>query len=69
MKDKSIAYAIYMALGLAVIGIFILVVLPMIRDMISDADDTRPAIPTSAPVLNDGTETNLVYSLPSNSIV
>lgn len=47
MKDKTMAYGIYFGLGFLAIAIFITIVLPVIRDVINDADDTRPTIPTS----------------------
>lgn len=47
MKNQTVGIGMYIAIGLAVIGIAILILFPIIRDVLTDADETRPTIPTT----------------------
>ena len=47
MKNQTVGYGMYIAIGLAVIGIAITILFPIIRDILNEADDTKPTIPSS----------------------
>lgn len=47
MKNQTVGYGMYIAIGLAVIGIAITILFPIIRDILNEADDTKPTIPRS----------------------
>lgn len=47
MKNQTVGIAMYIAIGLAVIGIAIIILFPIIQDILRDADSTKPTIPTT----------------------
>jgi hypothetical protein len=48
MKGQTTGYGMYIAIGLGVIAIAIIILFPIIRGILNDADNTRPTIPTSS---------------------
>lgn len=47
MKNQTVGIGMYIAIGLAVIGIAIVILFPIIQDVLRDADRTKPTIPTT----------------------
>lgn len=47
LKNQTVGHGMYIAIGLAVIGIAIVILFPIIRAILNEADDTKPSIPRS----------------------
>ncbi|WP_310550907.1 hypothetical protein [Paenibacillus glufosinatiresistens] len=45
MKKDAISTGLFIAIGFLCVAIVIAVLIPVVRDVINDADDNRPAIP------------------------
>lgn len=56
MKKDAISTGLFIAIGFLCVAIVIAILIPVVRDVINDADDNRPVIPSvseaqsSAPV-------------------
>lgn len=48
MKKDSISAGLFIAIGFLCVAIVIAVLIPVVRDVINDADDNRPAIPAAS---------------------
>lgn len=47
MKKDAISTGLFIAIGFLCVAIVIAVLIPVVRDVIDDADDNRPAIPAA----------------------
>lgn len=70
MKDKTIAYALFIAMGIVVIAIAALILIPKIRTMLNDADAQKPTFPISITGAIDNGKSNsemtiVHYELPT----
>lgn len=45
MKKDSISTGLFIAIGFLCVAIVIAILVPVVRDVIGDADDNRPTIP------------------------
>ncbi len=48
MKKDAISTGLFIALGFLCVAIVIAILIPVVRDVIGDADDNRPAIPAAS---------------------
>lgn len=47
MKKDAISTGLFIAIGFLCVAIVIAILLPVVRDVINDADDNRPTIPAA----------------------
>lgn len=45
MKKEAISTGLFIAIGFLCVAIVIAILIPVVRDVINDADDNRPIIP------------------------
>lgn len=60
MKKDAISTGLFIAIGFLCVAIVIAVLIPVVRDVIDDADDNRPPIP--------GVTTQGQFELPYNLV-
>lgn len=48
MKDKTVGYGLYIAMGMAIVGIAALILYPIIRGILNDSDKHKPTFQTTA---------------------
>ncbi|AIQ11761.1 hypothetical protein [Paenibacillus durus] len=46
MKKDAISAGLFIAIGFLCVAIVIAVLIPLVRDVIDDADDNRPTVPS-----------------------
>lgn len=66
MKDKTLAYGLFIALGLVVVAIAGSILIPKIKTVTNDADKTKPAMPSPPAItasLDVAQEAIVTYSL------
>lgn len=62
MKKDSISTGLFIAIGFLCVAIVIAVLVPVVRDVIDDADDNRPTIPAVSVISHNPDLRNIVYS-------
>jgi hypothetical protein len=48
VKDKTMGTIFWIAVGLVVVGLGITAVMTIVRDVLDDANDKKPTVPTSS---------------------
>lgn len=67
MKDQTMGHGLYIAVGFVCVGLLILFLFPIVRDLITDATSKKPTVPTSM-IVTPTKQTNLIITLPDEAV-
>lgn len=67
MKKDAISTGLFIAIGFLCVAIVIAILIPVVRDVINDADDNRPDIPGVSVTMIQSTELDQTPAVQASS--
>lgn len=67
MKKDAISTGLFIAIGFLCVAIVIAILIPVVRDVINDADDNRPTVPGVSATMFQSTEPGQTPAVQASS--
>ncbi|MNC45307.1 hypothetical protein D3C75_942610 [compost metagenome] len=67
MKKDAISTGLFIAIGFLCVAIVIAILIPVVRDVVNDADDNRPTVPGVSATMIQSTELDQTPAVQASS--